>query len=87
MHYCTLRAWKCLGTNLNPKQNCNTNPKPKPNTISQLTLHQTHTHPCAHISALHGIHENGVTSALVTSLDRTLTLAKALSPWGPNSKV
>ena len=32
-------------------------------------------------------HETGVVSALATSRDRTLTLAKALSPWGPNSNV
>ena len=44
-----------------------------------LTLNQTHTRPCAHISALHGIHENGIASALAMSLYRTLTLAKALS--------
>ena len=38
-------------------------------------------------SALEGDHETGVASALATSLDRTLTLAKALPSWGPNSNV
>ena len=38
-------------------------------------------------SALEGDHETGVASALATSLARTLTLAKALSSWGPNSNV
>ena len=38
-------------------------------------------------SALAGDHETGVASALATSLDRTLTLAKALPSWGPNSNV
>ena len=37
--------------------------------------------------ALEGDHETGVASALATSLDRTLTLAKALPSWGPNSNV
>ena len=38
-------------------------------------------------SALEGDHETGVDSALATSLDRTLTLTKALPSWGPNSNV
>ena len=38
-------------------------------------------------SAIKGDHETGDASALATSLDRTLTLAKALSPWGPNTNV
>ena len=38
-------------------------------------------------SALEGDHETGVASALATSLARTLTLAKALPSWGPNSNV
>ena len=38
-------------------------------------------------SAFEGDHETGVALALVTSLDRTLTLAKALSPSGHNSNV
>ena len=38
-------------------------------------------------SGLEGDHETGVASALATSLVRTLTLAKALPSWGPNSNV
>ena len=38
-------------------------------------------------SALEGDHEDRVAMALVTFLDRILTLAKALSSWGPNSNV
>ena len=37
-------------------------------------------------SALEGDHETGVASALATSLVRTKTLAKALSPWDPIPK-
>ena len=36
-------------------------------------------------SALEGDHETGVPSTLAMSLDRTLTLAKALPSWGPIS--
>ena len=52
-----------------------------------LTLQLSHHLAWALTTALEGDHETGVASALVTFLDRTLTLAKALSPWGPNSKV
>ena len=38
-------------------------------------------------SGLEGDHETGVAPALATSLARTLTLAKALPSWGPNSNV
>ena len=38
-------------------------------------------------STLEGDHETRVASSLATSLDRTLTLAKALPSWGPNSNV
>ena len=52
-----------------------------------LILHLSHRLAWPLTSALKGDHETGVASALATSLDRTLTLAKALSSWGPNSKV
>ena len=48
-----------------------------------LILHLSHLLAWALTSALDGHHETGVTSALVTSLRRTLTLAKALFSWGP----
>ena len=38
-------------------------------------------------SALEGDHKTRVDSALATTLYRNLTLAEALSPWGPNSNV
>ena len=87
MHYCTLRAWKSLGMNLTPKQNCKPNPKPKPKANSHTTLHQTDIRPWAHNTALHETHVNGVTFPLATTLYRNLTLNKGLSPWGPNTKV
>ena len=52
-----------------------------------LILHLSRLLAWAHTSALEGDHESGVASALASSLDRTLTLAKALSSWGPNNKV
>ena len=52
-----------------------------------LMLHLSRLLAWALTSALEGNHETGVASAGVTSLDRTPTLAKALSSWGPNSKV
>ena len=52
-----------------------------------LILHLRRLLAWALTSALEGDHETGVASALATSLDQTLTLAEALSPWGPNSNV
>ena len=52
-----------------------------------LILHVSRLLAWALTSALEGDHETGVASALATSLDRTLTLAKALSSWGPNSNL
>ena len=49
-----------------------------------LILHLSCLLAWALTSDLEGNHKTGVASALATSLDRTLTLAKALSPWGPN---
>ena len=48
-----------------------------------LILHLSRLLAWALTSALDGHHETGVASALATSLDRTLTLAKALFSWGP----
>ena len=52
-----------------------------------LILHLSLVLAWALTSALEGDHETRDASALATSLIRTLTLAKALSSWGPNSKV
>ena len=52
-----------------------------------LILHLSRLLAWALTSALEGDHETGVASALATSLARTLTLAKALPSWGPNSNV
>ena len=58
-----------------------------------LSLPRTQTLQLSHLltwtltSALEGDHKTRVASALATSLVGTLTLAKALSPWGPNSIV
>ena len=52
-----------------------------------LTLQLSRLLAWALTSAHEGVHETGVASTLATSLNRTLTLAKALCPWGPNSNV
>ena len=52
-----------------------------------LTLQLSRLLAWALTSPLEGDHETGVATALAMSLDRTVTLAKALSPWGPNSNV
>ena len=50
-------------------------------------LHLSRLLAWALTSALEGDQETGVASALATSLVRTLTRAKALPSWGPNSNV
>ena len=52
-----------------------------------LTLQLSRLLAWALTSALEGDHETSVASDLAMSLDQTLTLAKALSSWGPNSNV
>ena len=52
-----------------------------------LILHLSRLLAWALTSALEGDQGTGVASALATSLARTLTLAKALPSWGPNSNV
>ena len=51
-----------------------------------LILHLIRLLERALTSALDGDHETGVSSALATSLDRTITLAKALPSWCPIPK-
>ena len=75
-----------LGSNPNRNRNPNHIPQPtlnpisNPNPVIHLKLHMGPQ------SALYEDHETGVASALVTSQDRPLTLAKALSPCGINFK-
>ena len=71
--------------NPNPTPNRDPTPKPKPASIPNTTFEPPSG--MALTSALEGHHETGVASALATSLARTLTLAKALPSWGPNSNV
>ena len=52
-----------------------------------LTLQLSRLLAWAFTTAREGDHETIVDSALAMSLNRTLTLAKALSKWGPNSNV
>ena len=84
---CGFGAWNILVPNRNP------NPTPTgtlPRNLSlprSLILHLSGLLAWALTSALEGDHETGVASALATSLDRTLILAKALPSWGPNSNV
>ena len=77
-----VQSLSLLGSN--PKPNCISQLKHNP--ISNTNLYLTLTVERALTSALEGDHESGVPLALTTSLDRTLTLAKALSPWEPNTK-
>ena len=51
------------------------------------TLHLSLRVAWALTSGLKGDHETGFALALAMSLYPTLTLAKALSPWGPKMKV
>ena len=80
-------AWSLLGANTNP------NP-PETGTLQgnlslppTLTLQLCCLVAWAVTSALEGYHEPGVTFFQAMSLDLSLTLAKALSPWEPNTKV
>ena len=84
---CGFGAWNLLGPNL-------TLTLPRTGTLPRnlslprsLILHLSRLLAWALTSALEGEHETGVASALATSLARTLTLAKALPSWGPNSNV
>lgn len=57
-----------------------------PRTLT-VTLRLTRTGIRALISVLQGDHGRGVASGLKTSLDRSLTLAMAVSPRGPHSSI
>ena len=76
-----------MGANPNPNPTPNRDPplKPKPASITSPAIDRLLV--WALTSALEGDHKTGVALAPATSLDRTLTLAEALSPWGPNSNV
>ena len=84
---CGFGAWNLLGPNRNPNPTPNRDPPPKPKPASISNPAFEPLSAWALTSALEGDHETGVASALATSLDRTLTLAKALPSWGPNSNV
>ena len=84
---CGFRAWSLLGPNPTPNRTPNGTIHRNLSLPRTLTLQLSHLVAWALTSALEGDHETGVASALAKSLDRTLTLAKALSPWGPNSNV
>ena len=81
------RPLDLLGPNPNPNSTPNRDPPPKPKPASIPNPAFEHLLAWALTSALEGDHETGVASALATSLDQTLTVAKALSSWVPNSKV
>ena len=84
---CGFGAWNLLGPNPNPNPSPNRDPPAKPSLPRSLILHLSRLLAWALTSALEGDHETGVASALSTSLAKTLTLAKALPSWGPNSNV
>ena len=84
---CGFGAWNLLGPNPNPNP---TRTGTLPRNLSlprSLILHLSRLLAWALTSGLEGDHETGVASALARSLARTLTLAKALPSWGPNSNV
>ena len=85
--YCGFGAWRQQVPNPNLNTTVIRDPRPKPSLPRYLILHLSCRLAWALTSALEGDQGTGVTSALATSPDRTLTLAKALSPWGPNSNV
>ena len=84
---CGFGAWYLLGPNANPNPTPKRDPPPKPKPASIPSPAIDRLLVWALTSALEGEHENGVALALATSLDRNLTVAKALSSLGPNSKV
>ena len=77
LHSCGFSAWSILGPNTTLNLSL-----PR-----SLILHLSRLLAWALTSALEGDHETGVALALATTLARTLTLAKALPSWGPNSNV
>ena len=83
LHCCGVSACIPLGTNANP--NISQNSQQIPNPISIQSLLMTCTFTWALTSNLHGDHKTGFASALVTSLNRTLNLAK-VSPMGTQYK-
>ena len=84
---CAFGAWSLLGPNPNPIPTRNWEPSPNLRLPRTLTLNLGHRVARALTLALEGDHETRVASALATSLGRALTLAKAVSPCGPNSNV
>ena len=84
---CGIGAWNLLGPNPNPNPTLNRDPQPKPkpapipNPAIELPSGRAPT------SALEADHKTGVVLVLATSLDRTQSLSKAVSPWGPNFNV
>ena len=87
LHCCGFSTWSFIGPKPNPNHNPKHNTQLTPNPISNWTLYFTPNFAKALNTALEGDHGNGVAWALSTSLDWTVTLAKAFSPWGPNSKI
>ena len=84
---CAFGAWSLLGPNPNPIPTRNWEPSPNLRLPRTLTLNLGRRVAGALTLALEGDHETRVASALATSLGRALTLAKAVSPCGPNSNV
>ena len=82
---CGFGAWSLLVPN--PNHTPDTDPTPKPMPASKPNPAFEPPSGMALTSALEGYHKTRVVSALATSPDRTLNLAKALSPRGPNSIV
>ena len=84
---CVFGTWSLLGPNPKPKPTPNWNPPLKPK--APLKPYPPLEDPVAWAltSAFKGDHESRVASALATSLEGTLSLAKPLSTWGPNPNV
>ena len=82
---CGFGAWSLLVPN--PNHTPDMDPTPKPMPASKPNPAFEPPSGMALTTALEGYQKTRVFSALATSPDRTLNLAKALSPWGPNSIV
>ena len=80
---CGFGAWSLLGPKPNPNPTLNQDPHQILSMPRTLTLQLIRLLARALTLVLEGDYETNVASALSTSLDRTLRLAKALSPWDP----
>ena len=84
---CGFGAWSFLGPNPNPNATPNLDLHRNLSRPRTLPLQLSRLLPWALLSGFEGDQETRVASGLETTLDRTVTLAKGLFPWGPHSNV